>query len=171
MKLDLKLNGETNIAAIQKYATADGSFVNGDKLVAMTDDEVASQYRHTKVSRAIRIILFYEMQRRARAAKIECTAFFTTHKLTYHTEYTFVHRDEAALLTELGLSAAPTTLALPDIGEPLIAKYNGRLATVMGIPQEDGKPQEVKIEYVDDSTEEVIKLADTKPLQRHTLSE
>jgi hypothetical protein len=112
--------------SITKYVKAeDGveftpSFVvDGDKLAAMSDDNLFKVYRSCKAARAARIIIFYELQRRGKVGGKTVDGvpalnrFFADHGLNYDTEYKFVYREKQAIEAEL--LAASNPKPVPDL--------------------------------------------------------
>jgi hypothetical protein len=93
--------------------------VDGDKLAAISNDELFSFYRSCKAARAARIIIFYELQRRGKVGGKTVDGvpalnrFFAEHGLNYDTEYKFVYRDKQAIEAELLAASKPQTV--PDL--------------------------------------------------------
>jgi len=93
--------------------------VDGDKLAAISNDELFSLYRSCKAARAARIIIFYELQRRGKVGGKTVDGvparnrFFAEHGLNYDTEYKFVYRDKQAIEAELLAASKPRPV--PDL--------------------------------------------------------
>jgi hypothetical protein len=112
MSSEIDLTGKSNSETIvlpqivQYIKNQDSTLaVDQDALARLSDDEVFQRYGNTRLARYIRIPLFYELCRRARATKgTNCEKFFAAHGLKYHTEWTFVHRDEEKINEELGFT-------------------------------------------------------------------
>jgi hypothetical protein len=97
--------------------------VDGDKLAAISNDELFSFYRSCKAARAARIIIFYELQRRGKVGGKTVDGvpalnrFFADHGLNYETEYKFVYREKQAIEAEF--LAASNPKPVPALAEPL----------------------------------------------------
>jgi hypothetical protein len=93
--------------------------VDGDKLAAMSDENLFKVYRSCKAARAARIIIFYELQRRGKVGGRTVDGvpalnrFFADYGLNYDTEYKFVYREKQAIEAEL--LAASNPKPVPDL--------------------------------------------------------